>query len=38
MIIWTTAVLSVLYIYACVLYFFMHLFSAIEHVSQGKAL
>ena len=37
MIILTPAVLSVLY--ACVLYFFnLHLFSAIEHVSHGKAL
>ena len=34
MIIWTPTVLSVLY--ACVLY--LHLFSAIEHVSHGKAL
>ena len=36
MIMWTPAVLSVLY--ACVLYFCLHLFSAIEHVSHGKAL
>ena len=36
-IIWTPTVLSVLY--ACVLYFFyLHLFSATEHVSHGKAL
>ena len=34
MIIWTPTVLSVLY--ACVLY--LHMFSAIEHVSHGKAL
>ena len=34
MIVWTPAVLSVLY--ACVLY--LHLFSAVEHVSCGKAL
>ena len=34
MIIWTPTVLSVLY--ACVLY--LHLFSATEHVSHGKAL
>ena len=33
MIMWTPAVLSVLY--ACVLY--LHVFSAIEHVSHGKA-
>ena len=37
MIIWTPAVLSVLYAY--VLYFlYLHLFSATEHVSHGKAL
>ena len=34
MIVWTPAVLGVLY--ACVLH--LHLFSAIEHVSHGKAL
>ena len=34
MIIWTSAVLSVLY--ACVLY--LHLLSATEHVSHGQAL
>ena len=34
MIIWTPAVLSVLY--ACVLY--LHLFSTTEHVSHAKAL
>ena len=34
MIIWTPAVLSVLY--ACVLY--LHLFSSIEHVSHGNTL
>ena len=34
MIVWTPAVLSVLQV--CVLY--LHLFSAIEHVSHGKAL
>ena len=34
MIVWTSAVLGVLY--ACVLY--LHLFSAIEHISHGKAL
>ena len=34
MIAWTDAVLGVFY--ACVLY--LHLFSAIEHVSHGKAL
>ena len=33
-IVWTHAVLGVLY--ACVLY--LHLFNAIEHVSHGKAL
>ena len=37
MITWTPTVLSVLY--ACVSYFcILHLFSAIEHVSHGKAL
>ena len=37
MIAWTPAVLKVLY--ACVLYFcILHLFSATEHVSHGKAL
>ena len=37
MIVWTHAVLGVLY--ACVLYFsYFHLFSAIEHVSHGKVL
>ena len=34
MIVWTPAVLSVIYV--CVLY--LHLFSAIEHVSHRKAL
>ena len=34
MIIWTSTVLSVFYV--CVLY--LHLFSAVEHVSHGKAL
>ena len=34
MTLWAPAVLSVLY--ACVLY--LHLFSAIEHVSHGKVL
>ena len=34
MIVWTPAVLGVLY--ACVLC--LHLFSAIEHISHGKAL
>ena len=34
MIVWTPALLSVLY--ACVLY--LHLFGAIEHVSHGKVL
>ena len=37
MITWTPTVLSVLY--ACLSYFlYLHLFSAIEHVSHGKAL
>ena len=37
MIVWTDAVLGVLY--ACALVFlYLHLFSAIEHVSHGKAL
>ena len=38
MIIWTPTVLGVLC--ACVLYFciILHLFSAVEHVSHGKAL
>ena len=37
MIVWTHAVLGVLY--ACVLYFFyLYLFRAVEHVSHGKAL
>ena len=34
MIVWTPAVLGILY--ACVLY--LHLFSTIEHVLHGKAL
>ena len=36
MIIWTPTVLSVLY--ACFVFLYLHLFSAIEHVSHGKAL
>ena len=37
MIVWTPAVLSV--VYACVLYFlYLPLFSAVKHVSHGKAL
>ena len=36
MIIWTPAVLSVLY--ACVVFLYLHLFSAVERVSDGKAL
>ena len=37
MIVWTPTVLSVLY--ACIFYFlYLHLFSATEHVSHGKAL
>ena len=36
MIIWTPTVLSVLY--ACFVFMYLHLFSAIEHVSHGKVL
>ena len=36
MIIWTPTVFSVLY--ACFVFLYVHLFSATEHVSHGKAL
>ena len=36
MIIWTPTVLSVLC--ACLEFLYLHLFSAVEHVSHGKAL
>ena len=36
MIVWTFAVLSVLY--ACFAFLYLHLFSAIEHVSHEKAI
>ena len=36
MITWTPTVLSVLY--ACFIFLYLHLFSANEHVSHGKAL
>ena len=36
MIVWTPAVLGVLYV--CVLFLYLHLFSAVDHVSHGKAL
>ena len=35
MVIWTPAVLSVLY--ACFVFLYLHLFSTIEHVSHGQA-
>ena len=36
MVVWTPAVLGVLY--ACFVILYLHLFSAIGHVSHGKAL
>ena len=36
MIVWTPAVLGVLY--ACLAFLYLHLFSATKHVSHGEAL
>ena len=38
MIVWTPAVLGVLFICMCFVFVYLHLFSAIEHVSHRKAL
>ena len=35
---WTPAALGVLYICTCFVFLYLHLFTAIEHVSHGKVL